>query len=342
MPTIPDGLLTIGGMRQHYRLVSNGSRGGADGDNDNFTQKHNPGDEQLRRPKYGPPRVVKTDKYYYPRLQKFYEWEQFLDWVDWRGRENTRTSHRTDYDWRNRTMTDDFPAAMNLARFGWSDALWRIHDLEKIDLPLCPTLLQSYDIHTEYNIAGGAVNIGRYLAGMPDCMRAMRISNAHTLPTRIQKILIANDPCVEDSNLNIMQDGYAIYQIIEAMERANIRTELTWVSAPNKFYWALNEHDFYECYIKLKRAGEPIYPERLLFQLAHPAMKWRLVISERERNPFKIRFKYFDENCLGTKIEGWRPPADMMRDTLVIYSGCVQEAVFAAAAMINSQYDKIR
>jgi len=340
---------SMGFLGDFYMPRSSGGGGAGEG---NPKQKHTPGNEQLRHPNYGAPRVVETDKYDYPRLQKFYEWEQFLDWVDWRGCESERLSHNTGWhevdenyrvDWVEHSMTPDFQTAMNLAYFGWHDALCHIQELDKLDLPINPTLLQSYDIHTEYNVAGGAVNIGRFLAGIPDCMRAMKIASAHTLPARIQKILIVSQICAGMAVSEILQNGYALYQIVEAMERANIRTDITMVEPCNKYHMLdMRDYDFYECYIKIKRAGDPFYPEKMLFQLAHPAMKWRLIISERERNSLRILSRYFNSYGFGAYIPEWRPTSEMSRDALVIYSDHVQKAIPAVKDIIKSQYDKIR
>lgn len=321
-------------------MPRSGSGGG-----DGKKQKHNVGDEQLHQPKYGPPRVKETCKDF-PRIQKFYDdWEQFLDWVDWRGHESRRVSQSTSDNAYEYTMTHNFQEAMNLARYGWHDALRDIENLKQMDLPIKPTLFQSYDIHTEYSVAGGAVNIGRYLAGIPDCMRAMRISNAHALPTLVQKVFILPKIYSDTTVESIMKNGYMVYQIIDAMEQANIRTDVIYATGVNRMImYHERDYFFYETYIKIKRAGDPFYPEKMLFQLAHPSMFRRLIFSECERNKSWIRrdFKFVIHCGYGSYIPGWRPSDEMTRDALVIDMQDMDKSISDAKSIIKSQYDKIR
>lgn len=324
-----------------YMPRSGSGGGGGDGKN----QKHNVGDEQLRQPKYAPPRVIEIEQDF-PRLQKFYDdWEQFLDWVDWRGRESERISQVISDKYYKHAMTHNFQEAMNLARYGWRDALCDIENLEQLDLPIKPTLVQSYDISTKYSVAGGAVNIGRYLAGMPDCMRAMHISDAHALPTMIQKVFVIPGINEETSVRSIMKNGYMVYQIIDAMEQANIRTDVIYVSEANKLPMHYSDdYYFYEAYINIKRAGDPFYPEKLLFQLAHPSMFRRIVASERERNSsrIRIRFHFYRGGGYGAHLPEWHLTNEMARDALVINMQNLGKAISDAKRIIKSQYDKIR
>ena len=115
------------------------SGGGGKGKN-----KRPVGMEQIRKKdKDWKPEVIETDKYNYPRTQKFYEWEQFLDWVDWSGNEYRRASHRTSRGTYNGTLTWSFQEAMNLARYGWVEGLEKIKKLDKLDLPINETFQQN-------------------------------------------------------------------------------------------------------------------------------------------------------------------------------------------------------
>lgn len=295
------------------------------------------------------PRVIKTDKYDYPRLQKFFDWEQFLDYVDWSGKE-LRRSHLVDAKNDVWTMTHSFQDAMNLARYGWTGGLKRLEQLKQTDLPINETIKQTYELRTQYGIAGGAVNIGRYLAGMPDCMRRVNISNMHCLPSRIQKIFINCCAARDISADEILKRGYMIYQLIESMEMANIQTEITIAFPVNKRnMYHEKDYDFYETYIKIKDATDVIYPEKLLFCLAHPSMLRRLVFSEFERNSYWVRDKFHFHgirNGYGVCIPDWRPSQNLTRDALVISDlenvNTIPQITERVKKMIQSQYDLLR
>ena len=322
--------------------------GGGNGDGKKI---HIAGTEQVNKPdKDWEPEIIRTNQQY-RRIQKFYEWEQFLNWVDWSGKTYRRASHRISDKNYKFTHTWTFQDAMDLARYGWAEGVSKIQQFEKLDLPTHETFMQNYDIQTEYSVAGGSVNIGRYLAGMPDCMRHMRTSNHHVLPSRVQKIIIISNSSNRVLADEILKYGYKIYQIIEALEMANIQTDITLAySAKNYNTEQISDYCFYETYIKIKKAEDVLYPEKILFCVAHPAMFRRLVLSENERNSFAIRMKYrfYEDDAPGYGVydPNWRPPIDMMKDALLIPS--LEDKVGFSWFMedfrhlIKSQYEKIR
>jgi len=344
---------TIGGLADLYLPGGGAGAGDADGNgghDDARTDMRPVGEEQIRISSTDtPPRIIENHESGFPRLQKFYEYDQFLNYVDWSGNESQRGSHGTTPEIIKHTQTHNFEEAMNLARFGWVDGLKQISKIPPIQLPRIESLRPSYEVQTQYDIAGGAVNIGKYLAGEPDCMRRMQIPSGHDIPSRIQKILIVNNSYLHTTIQSIIQYGSMIYQIIDALEMANIRTEITFTAHANKmamFYET--DYDFYEKYIKIKNAGDRMSPEKLLFVLAHPSFFRRLCSSEGERNPSSIRNKFgFKKSCgYGAYIPTWQPPESMMRDTILIHTPGSQDQACALLRrvedLIKSQYEKMR
>lgn len=292
MPTIPDGLLSIGGLLYHPGSMFGGGGNGNDNQNNKSTcQPNTPGMEQVRHHTSTPPRVVETKDCAYPRLQKFYEWEQFLDWVDWRDHPSRRRSMQPESElYFAPTLTPDFDAAMRLARFGWHD-----YDRFSSDITEMPLVQFSPIDHIShrYDIAGGAVNIGRYLAGAPDHMRRMEITNQFSLPARSIKIMVHGSFTWATDIRHTIQCGYNIYKLINTLEMANIRTEVIYTTVSDCVFGNnRKKYGTYETYVTIKRPQAPLYPEKLLFALAHPSFLRRLVFSEHERNPSDIRKKF--------------------------------------------------
>ena len=95
------------------------------------------------------------------------------------------------------------------------------------------------------------------LIGMPDCMRRITLTQNHTLPARIQNILIKGTFDKTTKTETVLSHGFKIYQIINALEQANIQTEITIAFSSNK-YSMYDERDyyFYETYIKVKESTE--------------------------------------------------------------------------------------
>ncbi len=321
------------------------------GGNGGGETRHIAGTEQIQKTdKDWEPEIIRSNQQY-RRIQKFYEWEQFLNWVDWSGKKYRRASHRIGDKNYKYSLTSTFQDAMDLARYGWAEGVSKIQQFEKLDLPTHETFMQNYDIQTAYSVAGGSVNIGRYLAGMPDCMRHMRMINNHALPSRVQKIIIISNSSGRVLADEILKYGYKIYQIIEALEMANIQTDITLAySAKNYNTEQISDYCFYETYIKIKKAEDVLCPEKILFCVAHPAMFRRLVLSENERNSFAIRmtYRFYEDGAPGYGVydPNWRPPIDMMKDALLIPS--LEDKVGFSWFMgdfrhlIKSQYEKLK
>lgn len=354
MNWIQEHLGSMGHLGDFYIPQSGGGAGNGDG-----KKIHIAGTEQIQKTdKDWKPEIIRNNQKY-QRIQKFYEWEQFLNWVDWPGKEDRRSSHIISDKAYQFTHTWTFQDAVNLARYGWAEGVSKIQQFEKLDLPTHETFMQNYDIQTEYSVAGGSVNIGRYLSGMPDCMRHMHTLNHHALPSRVQKIMIIGNSSCHASADEILKHGYKIYQIIEALEMANIQTDITLAYSAKNYnteqisddcFYETSDNCFYETYIKIKKAEDVLYPEKILFCVAHPAMFRRLVFSENERNSFDIRmtYKFYEDDGYGYGLydPNWRPPIDMMKGALLITS--VEDKVGFSWFMedfrhlIKSQYEKIR
>ena len=324
------------------------SGGGGKGGSEN---KHFAGQEQIRKPHdFQEPVKKKNTESNFTRIQRFFTWEQFLSYVDWQGSNWRRASQRTDNKSYNTTRTWTFQEALDLAKYGWPEGLRRVKDVEKkIIFSPQEQMGLHYEKTTEYDVAGGSVNIGRYLTGMPDCMRHVKAPREHVFPSRIQKIFVIDTTHKFTKTDEIINHGYTVYQIVEALELANIRTELTLAHGSNKQdMYSEDDYYFFETYIKLKSPEDVIYPEKIIFALAHPAMFRRLILSSWEREPFFIRriFGFYTEGQYGNYIAEWMPPSSLIKDALIIpgydHKEQMQEVLQQVKNMIKSQYDAIR
>ena len=180
-------------------------------------------------------------------------------------------------------------------------------------------------------------------------MRHMQISKTHNLPARVQKIFINGVANREITANEILRRGYILFQLIEAMEMANIQTEIIVAFPINKYNMRFEEDLYvYETYIKIKDTTDIIYPEKLLFCLAHPSMLRRLVFSEWERNPRYIRETFCIQGGTGygREIPDWRPSENLIGDAMVITNIGNQtelnHIIDNVRDMIQSQYKSTR
>lgn len=235
------------------------------------------------------------------KIEHHYEWEQFLDYVDWRGNENMRSSHDVSIEDRIFSGTASFTEAMHLARHGW-DGLADL--LARTPVREVPKFNAVTDFSVRFNVAGGAINIGRYLAGLPDCMYGIASPRHLTRPQKVQKILFTFDMNCSHSATTLAAVGLETYNIAESLEMANIRTEIIWHArvTSNVLLDLKNWYKtgIYDVYVTLKHANQPLQFNRHMFAIAHPSFLRRLVFSEMERNApdvirqfgFRVRYGY--------------------------------------------------
>ena len=338
------------GYAGDFYIPESGSGGGGGGGG-NSKNKRPAGLEQIRNPDdFNEPIKKENTESGFPRIQRFFTWEQFLSYVDWRGKNYRRVSQTTSAKRYDRTLTHDFQEAMNLAKYGWPAGLRHMKDIDKkIIFTPQEQMGLHYEQTSEYDVAGGSVNIGRYLIGMPDCMRHVKAPVEHVFPSRIQKIIVIDTTHDKTQTDEIINHGYTVYQIIEALELVNIRTELTLVHNANKQHmYCSDDFHFFETYIKLKSPEDIIYPEKIIFALAHPSMFRRLIVSSWEKEPYLIRsvFGFYPDGEYGKYIKNWMPPQSLTKDALIIpgydRKEQMQEVLQQVKRMIRSQYEQAR
>lgn len=219
------------------------------------------------------------------KIEHHYEWEQFLDYVDWHGNEKMRGSHSISIEALEFSATASFAEAMHLARHGWDGLADLLTRTPVTEMPKFNTVA---DFSVRFNVAGGAINIGRYLAGLPDCMHGIALPRHLARPQKVQKILLSFDMNYTHSATTLATVGLETYKIAESLEMANIRTEIILhVRTTSKTFLPPKNHyitGIYDVYVTLKRADQPLHFNRHMFAIAHPSFLRRLVLSEMERN----------------------------------------------------------
>lgn len=214
-----------------------------------------------------------------------YGWHQFLDYVDWRGKESKRDSQSWDFA-GGIVGTETFQEAMDLARYGWNGLDKIIPSVQRFPLPKIKSVA---DMVWRYHVAGGAVDIGRYLADIPDCMRRMNADYEFMRPAKCIKVLFTFDMHCGYSPMQLAAAGYRAYEMVEVMEGANIHTELVYHVRVMAVSSGLKRKRYctgiYDVYVTVKKSNEVLNLSRIMFALAHPSMLRRLILSEMERNP---------------------------------------------------------
>ncbi|MCM1294499.1 MAG: hypothetical protein NC311_02985 [Muribaculaceae bacterium] len=227
-----------------------------------------------------------------------YDWGQFLEYVNWHGNEDKRASQRN-YLFNDWCGTKTFQEAMDLARNGWNDLDKIIPNVQRFPLPKIKSVS---DMVCRYNVAGGAVDIGRYLAGMPDCMRHMAVNDEFMRPAKCMKLLFTFDIHCGYSAMQLASAGYRAYEMVDMMESANIHTEVVFHVRDQAMALGVERKPcctgIYDVYVTVKKPDEVLNLSRIMFAMAHPSMLRRLVFSEMERNPQDVIKQFlFVDRC---------------------------------------------
>lgn len=225
--------------------------------------------------------------------EKYFDWNDFLNYADWQDSKTENVSHDTDdQTWFG---TPNFGVAMHLARYGWTECLNKI---KNIDIDCFDRLNQQQLWETKYSVVGSEVDIGRYVIGMPDCMShriPYYIDTVCACPKFVNIVVNTSFCCKRDFDY-VVARGVQILSTINTLEINNVRTKLILLTnVVDSESLACNVH---RIFIKIKDYQDIFYLEKLMFPIAHPSFFRRLVFSAMEREPQHIRKQFgFYWNC---------------------------------------------
>ena len=204
---------------------------------------------------------------------KFDSLREFIDYAEGNPLDNRGSSDNDDSHFTGGTRS--LAEALGMARNGW-DAV-----RPEVDKMLA-TIKESFGERfakvnrTKVGIAGGAVHMGRFIAGRPDHMVGF-----HRMPStrhgKVVRLLVdyganANTPASE-----MRKRGCTLTVLVDALATLGLSVELwteTTVKMGNKSHTTL---------VKLHDSREPLDINDMMFALAHPSMLRRLTFSVRER-----------------------------------------------------------
>ena len=219
--------------------------------------------------------------------QEFTSFEEFMDHA-----ENGKTADdiseagrasRTEEsgDWSG---VRNFQSAMELARKGWAEGLERVSGMrDRISVSVQSRMTRPMPI---YSVAGGFPDVGRFLAGAPDCMVGFL---PEEVPNQSKVItLVVSVTASAGVSANIIETrGAAICALVDALEDSGFSVQVAAnfaVTGKRTYKRRLAIFD-----VLLKRAGEPLELDRMAFALAHPAMLRRLMFSIAEQQTKRLR-----------------------------------------------------
>ncbi|TVZ01257.1 hypothetical protein EAS64_33805 [Trebonia kvetii] len=171
--------------------------------------------------------------------------------------------------WTGNFSYDD---ALNAARFGWADQLSATMELASsaVEIARKRHLVDSYE--PAWDVAGGAVDIGRFVTGEPECMISFPLakrSNIGSVITLAANVVVSG----AISSESIMKRGRLIVALALLLGQLGHSTEL-WVSMRTGDY-----QPEAEIAVKVKGVDDVIDPAVIMFAFAHPAMSRHLAFQ---------------------------------------------------------------
>lgn len=217
-------------------------------------------------------------------------------WSEWTDKANTvgeieGSSRRSD-DWHDKWAGGSFDDAIRMATTdGYHDSIpeaerFSAHVEASVMTDRLATTFASY-----FDVAGAEVDMGRYLAGEPECMRE---SEPIRIASQGRAVRIVVPVCYQ-SNVDeevVRQRGAAVMALVDVLARAQHPLEVWGCLACTMNGKRLSYM------IEVQRANEPLDMGRVMFALAHPTMLRRLgfAVEEHEnktiRNTFNIGHGY--------------------------------------------------
>jgi len=210
----------------------------------------------------------------------------------------TEGRRRTSLDPSNNSWAGgSFERAMHMAKSGWKiDRDVADEDIEKQLEELQDRLNAHIDdsFREVYDVAGGFVDINRFLQGEPECMVEQWVDPA---PQR-GKVLKVVSMCTASSSIGetvLRERGRAVAVAVEVLHRLGFNIEL-WAGECVAGGGALSVE-----MVKIKDAADPMDWDAVMFPIAHPTFLRRFIFALNESRPENERSMFsFNGGGYGT------------------------------------------
>lgn len=196
-----------------------------------------------------------------------------------------------DAEWHGGSVAE----VATLARHGWEGVVAETDALASriTDAVVKQRVITRWE--QQRDVAGGRVDVGRYLAGEPDCMIRSRRRQRRGA-AKVVRIVVPTTYSASVSEDVVRRRGAAVVALVDVLNRAGNRLEI----------WSWNQimigNNRESIATKVQDAADPVNMGRIMFALAHPGMLRRIVFGVQE-NP-----AVFDEAWITARGSGYGMP----------------------------------
>lgn len=204
----------------------------------------------------------------------------FVDYAETH-RDKSGSSQTSGASWAG---TASFNDAVNLARDGYRDIRPAVDGMAESIIGEVKAQLAVKPVQV-FDVAGGAVDIGMFLNGEPECMLDMVLKPA-TGFGNVVTILINGRYSAGISAEQVKSLGIALCALVEILARCQTSAEI-WIESS-----VSGNGGKYSSLVKLAEAWEPLDINGLMFAIAHPSFVRRICFGAEEGEPMHIRSKF--------------------------------------------------
>lgn len=198
-----------------------------------------------------------------------------------------RQSVDGDKEWAGGTWTE----CLKYAEYGWqADRELIDGEVEKVLEQVADRLNTHMDnnFREVYDVAGGYVDVARFLDGEPECMVEQFVEEAPK-KGKVIKVLtnVAASSFIDEKV--IRRRGRAVAIAVEVLYRLGFQMEL-WAGESVKGYGEVDGKKLQTVeMVKVKEASDPLDWDAVMFSMAHPGMLRRIVFALNEARPTEER-----------------------------------------------------
>lgn len=228
-------------------------------------------------------------------VRKYETWGAFVDAAArpptnyWAGENSSRRDRGRAGQYSNTWAGGTWDKSIQLAQQGWYTVRPQVERLvEDIKDDIRPHLIDTF--RSDFDVAGSAVDIARYLEGEPECMvqlTPVKIAK----PGRVIGILVDTSVSASIAPEDVIKRGAAICALIEVLELLQHSTEL-WAESSWHPSDGRDTRNTYTTLIKVKGAQDKLDIGSVLYALANPGMTRRLTFSVEEQESDEVRGRY--------------------------------------------------
>jgi hypothetical protein len=190
------------------------------------------------------------------------------------------SSHTPPSDWNGGVSYDE---ATKLAMDGWHAVR---PDVDRLFHNLEDQIMKNMDeqFATVYGYSGDMVDMGRYVAGDPECM-VDYVTEPSARMGRVVKVLVNMSASSSVKADTLLKRGVAVTALVDVLHKLGVGIEL-WVEMPTARD-GVNVGDKYSQLVKMHDSSEPLDIDNLMYGMCHPSMLRRIGFALQEGSAWK-------------------------------------------------------